>query len=168
MQLVRQTNISKLILLFYLVFWNLTNNILAQNWEEMATFTSQIKSRTDKTQLLFNDSIEVELRDFGIHEFTIFKKYSKHKNYLFIYHCNCKENKTLYSGGKILNDNNFYQSVYIKKNDFTWNIEPFVTNIALSFPFSEMKKLRLKNKCIMTDKKLLKANKKKQNRHAIN
>jgi hypothetical protein len=115
--------------------------------------------------LLFNDSIEVELKDFGIHEFTIFKKYSKYKRYFFIYHCNCKDNTTLYGGGTSRRDDDFYQSVYIIKNDTAWTIEPFDIDISLTFPFSEMKKLRLKYRCIMTDKKLLKANRKKQKKH---
>lgn len=65
--------------LLFLTFFCLSST--AQNWKFMVETTLQITQRENKTFQL-NDTTQVEIRDFGIDEFTIFKISSAKKTYL--------------------------------------------------------------------------------------
>jgi L-rhamnose mutarotase len=121
----------------------------SQTWEEMAQYVEEINSRNDSIQFIYNDTITVKIRDFGIHQFTIFNNVNTKRDF-FIYRCNCSDSLIVYDGGISRDDFDFWQSVYIMKSDSNWVIETVKSEIALSIPWSHMSGLVSSKKCIMT------------------
>lgn len=115
----------------------------------MAQFASEINSRNDSTQLVYNDSTTVQLRDFWNHQFTIFNIINSKRDF-FIYRCKCNDGMVVFAGGISRDDFDFWQSVCIKKIDSNWVVESIKSEIALSVPWSNMSRLASINKCIMT------------------
>jgi hypothetical protein len=89
---------------------------LAQNWKFMVETSLQITQRENKTYQL-NDSTQVEIRDFGIDEFTIFTISSAKKTYFI--HKNICKGETYISGGVDRKDS-YYYLVDFNFVDGTW------------------------------------------------
>lgn len=141
--------ISYLIFFTCLFLSNLSNKVYCQEWDEMAQYVAELNSRNDSVQLIYNESLTVQIRDFGIHQFTLFNNINTKRDF-FIYRCNCNDSIISYAGGISRDDFDFWQSVYIKKIDSNWIIEPFKAEIALSVHWSKMSGLVSSKKCIMT------------------
>jgi len=120
----------------------------SQSWEEMAQYTIELDSRNDTANLWLNDFVKVELRDFGISQFTIFQDTTSQHAY-FIYKCVC--NDSILIGGRD-RGYDFYRLRDIYQTNNEWRVEDFDTEIALSTPWSLIEnrsRRKMKNRCFM-------------------
>lgn len=123
----------------------------SQTWEEMAQYTMELEFRNDSSDLWLNDSVKVELRDYGINEFTIFRDTTSQSGY-FIYRCACGDTVISLIGGRD-RIHDFYRLRDIIYESEEWLITKFDTEIALSVSWNifESKSRRKMNKrCLMT------------------
>ena len=125
-------------ILFFLTL--LCSSVHAQNWTFMAETTSKITNRENKTWQ-FNDTTNIEIRDFGIDQFTIFTISSAKKTYL-IHKSICK-GETYIRGGVDRKDS-YYYLVDINFIDGTWVANRPENSCQCSFSWSLFTKRKIK------------------------
>lgn len=138
---------KKHIPIFALIFI-LPTTAFSQNWEEMAQYTLDLTSRIDSSDLWMNDSVRVQILDYGINEFTIFVSES---NRYFIYRCACDDTAVSLIGGRDRIDD-YYRMKDTIKSDDKWIVTSFNSEIALSSSWKTIETIppRKRNKtCLM-------------------
>lgn len=141
----------KNVILIFILILIASRSGYSQNWEDMVRFTINLGSRNDSTELWLNDSIKVELKDFGMDEFTIFHDTITQSRY-FIYRCACNDTAVVLIGGRDRTHDFYRLKNMIYEND-KWVITEFDTEITLSLGWNllEEKSQRKSNKrCFMT------------------
>lgn len=140
---------ARLMLLFVLIlFFPIDGH--CQTWEDMAQYTMRLESRIDSIDLWFNDSTKVEIRDYGINEFTIFHDMTSQSSY-FIYKCSCNATSISLIGGRN-RTSDFYRLKDITYRNEEWFITPFKTEIALSTQWSYIENIprrKMNKRCFM-------------------
>jgi hypothetical protein len=126
-------------LLFLTIFSQIS---FSQNWKFMVETSLQITQRENKIYQ-FNDTTQVEIRDFGIDEFTIFTITNNRRSY-YIQRFTCKCETKIFGG--VARDVDFYHQVELNYNDGIWTYSKFESSIDLSMPWRFTKRQIKKRK----------------------